>query len=159
MESRYIDPFVTSTLDVFSKMLATEVALGTSQLEEGIESEEELIAVIGLSGSLRGAAVIIFPVNTALRIAGLALCCEKTEVDADVKDVVAEFTNMIAGGAKVHLSASDGPPITLGLPTVIQGKFSALSFQHHAEWKDLPFECALGAFTVRVSVEESPAVA
>lgn len=154
METRYIEPFITSTTDVFSKMLATEVVRGISTMQDGVESEEELIAVIGFSGSMRGAAVIVFPINTALSITRHALCCEKHAVDEDVKDVVAEFTNMIAGGAKVHLSSSDGPPITLGLPTVIQGKFSALSFQHHAEWNDLQFESALGPFTVRISVEE-----
>jgi len=155
MDVRYINPFVDSTFDVFQKMLSSDIKRGMPRISREAPAGDELIAIIGLGGRIRGAVVLQLPVSTGLGVAGRILMTEKLAVDADVFDAVAEVTNMIAGGAKAQLSKmdEDETPITLGLPTVIHGQNSGFGTSSAALWLELPFESALGDFVVRVSLE------
>lgn len=155
MDVRYINPFVESTVDAFQKMLASTVTRGRPLLSKEPPGGSELISIIGLSGRMRGAVVLQLPVATGLNIAGRILMEEKKEVDSDVYDAVAEFTNIIAGGAKAQLSRldEDGTPITLGLPTVFHGQHNGFGSSSGALWLELPFESDLGHFDVLVSLE------
>ncbi len=155
MDVRYINPFVDSTIDAFQKMLAATVTRGKPAVSSTAPHGNELISIIGLSGRMRGAVVLQLPVITGLNIASRILMEEKKDVDADVYDAVAEFTNIIAGGAKAQLSRleADGPPITLGLPTVFHGQHNGFGSSSGALWLQLPFESDLGPFEVLVSLE------
>lgn len=155
MDVRYINPFVDSTIDAFQKMLAATVTRGQPAVSKQAPGGSELISIIGLSGRMRGAVVLQLPVSTGLNIAGRILMEEKKSVDADVYDAVAEFTNIIAGGAKAQLSRleEDGTPISLGLPTVFHGQQSGFGSSSGALWLELPFQSDLGSFEVLVSLE------
>lgn len=155
MDVRFINPFVESTVEVFQKMLAATVTRGNPVVSNKAPAGDELISIIGLSGRMRGAVVMQLPVATGLNIASRILMTEKEQVDADVYDAVAEFTNMIAGGAKAQLSRleEDGAPITLGLPTVFHGQQNGFGSSSGALWLELPFESDLGKFDVLVSLE------
>lgn len=155
MDVRYVNPFVESTFNVFQKMLSTAIKRGVPRFTRDDPKGDELIAIIGLGGQIRGAVVLQLPVSTGLGMAGRILMAEKTEVDADVFDAVAEITNMIAGGAKAQLSEieGEGNPITLGLPTVLHGTNSGLGTPAGSLCLEVPFESDLGNFVVRVSLE------
>ena len=150
----YINPFISSTQAVFTTMLASSVTAGTPVVAKSVGGTNVMLAVIGMTGDIRGAVALAFPFQSAVNIANQVLGTSKTEPDADVSDAVAEITNMIAGGAKAQLSRPEGTPVQLGLPVVIRDTNAQLDYPAMASWIVLPFASALGEFTLFVSFEE-----
>ncbi|GMW00573.1 MAG: hypothetical protein AMXMBFR84_17100 [Candidatus Hydrogenedentota bacterium] len=153
MSAEYVVPFLASAREVFRTMIATEISNGEPRLESTVEGSNVILAIIGMSGELRGAVAVAFPYTTAINIANQVLGTTKTDVDADVVDAVAEVTNMIAGGAKAQLSRVDGPPVQLGLPVVIRDTHASLDNLSRSKWVVMPFSSGMGEFTVHVSFE------
>ena len=113
------------------------------------------MALIGLSGTVKGTVALSFPVETSLQVAGRMLMTEVAEVDESVSDAIAEVVNIVAGGAKAMISEQVGTTLELTLPTVIRGDQYRVYSPSKALWLEIPFTSELGAFTLRVTFDAS----
>jgi chemotaxis protein CheX len=153
MRAEFINPFIESVYDLFKTMLGCEARRGEVSLARSVSSGHEVIALIGLSGVVRGTVALAFPARTALHMVNRLLGVETIGVNDEVLDAVAELVNIVAGGAKAKLNGETGTPISLSLPTVVQGKDYSVEYPSYAKWLDVPFTSELGPFTLRVIFE------
>jgi chemotaxis protein CheX len=150
MELKYINPFIESVYDLFASMLSAKVERENPTLVQSMETHREIVAMIGLSGPVRGNVAMLFPQETALAIVSRFIGEPVASVDDSVIDAVAELVNIVAGGAKSRLSDGE-TPIKLSLPNVIRGKGCTVHYPTTSVWLDVPFESELGAFNLRLS--------
>jgi len=154
MKVEYINPFVESVTELFRTMLHATVTRGTVHLSNGIGEPRNLIALIGLTGTVRGTVALHLPVNTALKMVNSLLGTENSAIDQTVADGVSEVVNIIAGGAKAKFPNADQEPLKLSLPTLVRGSNVEIDYPSHAIWLDVPFTSDLGPFSLRVTFEE-----
>jgi chemotaxis protein CheX len=150
MKVEYINPFIESTYELFSTMLAAKAARGDVGIAGKNANPRDLMALIGISGRARGMVALAFPVDTALHMVNRLLGTEVRTVDDTVSDAIAEMVNIVAGGAKAKLSG-DGPPMDLSLPTVVRGSHFNVDYPSGSVWLEVPFESDLGPFSLRVT--------
>ena len=152
MKAEHIDPFVRSTMAVFSTMCGCELTSGELSLKTSFRPQYEISGVIGLSGKLAGTVVVSLQKDMALYIAEALLGTRPADIDDDVIDAVGEMTNMIAGKAKGELEAYD---MSLSLPTVISGSGHKVQFGSQVKPICIPYSSQHGDLTVEVGLVEA----
>lgn len=156
MKAEFINPFVVSTCDVFSMMLACELTRGQLEMKQDTIPAYEISGVIGMTGRAAGTIVVSLSREMAIRVAGALLGEQPDSINAEVIDAVGELANMVAGGAKARL---EGLELSIGLPTVICGKNHTVNFPSSATPFVIPFASAWGPISIEVGlVEEEAAV-
>jgi len=115
-------PFIESTKETFSTMLATEIRRKAVSIKQGFDMFGDVSAVIGLSGPTAGTCAISMPQDFAERLMRQMLMVPEGEeiAESDIHDGVGELINMIAGGAKTKLSQTQHK-FNITLPTIISG--------------------------------------
>ena len=153
MKAGHINLFIESVQNLFLSMLRCQANPGEVGIADGVGNPGDITALIGLSGPVRGNVALTFPVKTVLAIVNRMLGSKARVVDDIVADGVAELVNMVAGGAKKKLSSADGPPVDLGLPTVLSGNGYVVQHPSRSRWFEVPFTSDLGSFTLQVTFE------
>jgi chemotaxis protein CheX len=111
------DDCVTIAQSVFSMMLNMEVVPCETQLGE--KRPDRVSGCVQISGAWQGAVVLQTSVAMATKAARRMLNIPSGDVsEADIKDALAELTNMIGGNMK---SLVPGPSF-LSLPSVTTGR-------------------------------------
>ena len=152
MKAEFINPFLSSTVDVFATMLDCELTRGELSLNPTFQPQHEITGIIGMTGKASGTVVVSFDSEVALS-ATEAMVGEKPEsLDGDVISAVGELTNMIAGKAKADLSQFE---MKLALPTVITGKDHMISLDSTAQAIAIPYSCKWGDLCVEVCIAET----
>ena len=117
----YVKPFVNATLHTFSVFVGFELSVGHPHFSGRMQDfDQDISAVIGLSGDIRGAVVISMKKGFATKIADALVGTKHTELDDDVIDAIGEIVNIIAGNIKQDVDG--GEKIVISLPTVVMGK-------------------------------------
>ena len=156
MKVEFINPFIESVYEMFTTMLACEAKRGDVNIGKPNPSKtQEVVAMIGLSGPVRGNVAMSFPSRTAQHMVSRLLGVETMGVDETVLDAMSEMVNIVAGGAKARLNGDVGSPINLSLPTVVQGRDYRVDYPSWAVWLDVPFTSELGPFNLRVIFESN----
>ena len=106
---------LAATGEIFDAMLGLELEpLNGHSLPN---EPDKVTASVGLSGGWNGAVVFECSRQTACMLAGAMLAIEFDEFDNDVKDVVGEITNMVAGNVSRSLTGSPA----LAPPCIVEG--------------------------------------
>jgi chemotaxis protein CheX len=154
MKIEYVNPFIESIYDLFAMMLDCEAKRGDVNMTLRNEPPlQSVVAIIGLSGSVRGCVTMVFPERTAINVTQRLLGSEINSLDQTVMDSVAELINIVAGGAKAKLNGDQNDPANLSLPTVIQGRDYVIQHPSWSMWLDIPFDSPLGSFNLSISIE------
>ncbi|RJO69744.1 MAG: chemotaxis protein CheX [Myxococcales bacterium] len=129
MKKEHILPFVKATIDTFTTMVDVapqqkDIAAIVPPLEQNNVS-----AMIGLSGDAKGMVGISMSNATALKIVSRFTGEEVTQFGEDVTDAVGELINIIAGGAKAEIHDMR---LMISLPSVMHGERYYLSMPKEA---------------------------
>ena len=151
----YVNPFIESVSNMFKTMLNTQVNREDPGVVKHLAPSLDIVALIGLSGGIRGLVALAFPVRTVLAMVSKAYGTEIVVVDDRVLDAVAEFVNVVAGGAQARFSDGADTPIDLSLPAVIRGREFGIVYPSLGTWIEVPFESELGRFVFRVTMKEN----
>ncbi len=151
MNVQFINPFIESVNDLFSTMLGCEAIREQVRLTEPVVTKEPLVAVINMSGPVKGTVALIFPLETALAIFGRFSGEKSDRLTADVVDTLAEIANIVAGGAKSKLNVSD-TPVNLTMPNVLENRGNTILSPASGTWIEVIFSSALGGFNLRVTM-------
>ena len=116
--------------DVWETMFAVPLIPGTVGAVPG----PSLTSVVHIDGAWRGAVTVHCPVALA---AGLAMRVFGESTDAEMRDMLGEVANQIAGNIKAMLPA----PCGLSLPTVAHGTDYDLRVMDTAATASLAFVC------------------
>ena len=150
MRAEHINPFLKSTMDTFKTMLKRTIVPGKVFLRKEPHNAD-ISGVIGLSGDIRGAVVMAYPRETALKVVSAFLGEEVTELDATVSDAIGELTNIITGYAKKDLNDLQ---MSISLPSVIRGQNHLVDMPKDAPVVCIPFSGECGEFIIEVSMVE-----
>ncbi|MDQ7014139.1 MAG: chemotaxis protein CheX [Planctomycetota bacterium] len=149
MHAVLIRRFIEATQNVFGTMVGTNVTFGTPGPTGRDPVEADVSGIIGFSGDVAGAAVIRFPMATALGVVE-ALCGEAFGGESeDFSDAIGEIANMICGNAK---SSLDGANVSISCPQVVLGKDHKVQRPSDAVSITIPCETPHGIFVIEVSV-------
>ena len=106
---------------VFARMMGTEVKRTEAQLRE---TESHLTGAVYLTGDWEGAVLLQCSPRQACLFAGRFLSIPPPEsVNDEVRDVLGELTNMIAGNLKSSVLKNS----SISLPSVVEGATYSLS--------------------------------
>jgi len=154
MKTEHINPFIDATVHTFKSMCSVApVRDGKLELKEnGFMSTYDLVGVIGLSGSVKGAVLMTMSLETGKKAVGAFLMEEIKEPNADLMDGFGEILNIIAGAAAAKL---DGQKVNLAIPTVMIGSNQQIHAKHGSPWVIIPMSFPeWGKFNIEVSMEE-----
>lgn len=148
MNTEQINPFLEATCQVFRTMLQCEPE--KKKLRLPIEQDHDLAhtAIIGLSGSIRGAVALSFPEDTAKNIGKRFVQIDELTKE-EMMDALGEVANMVAGSAKARF---EGHEISIGLPTVVSGQEYWLAHPKDSVTLVVPYQSELGDFTLNVTL-------
>lgn len=151
MDVRYINPFLTGTMNVLKTMAAIEPKPGKPYLKKDSLAIGDVSGIIGLTGSVAGSMALSFSEKAILKIVSNMLGEELTEVNGDIADAVGEITNMVSGASRKELEGI-GLTISAAIPTVISGRGHAIKHVLGGPSLIIPFETENGPFVVDVCI-------
>ncbi len=154
MKAEFVNAFLTPALDVWKKELGEQLTYHGAHSVTGTFTTEDLTAIIGVTGGLKGNVFYELSHATALAVAGVM--CGSTFVD-ELDDVglsaIGELANIITGNATVELAAAQyvcdiSPPVLLprGAKVIVTNPQIRASF-----------ESAMGSMSIRIGLTEAAA--
>jgi len=152
MKVENINPFIESVIETYKNMLDCPVKVGKPIVTKDDDESDDIIGVIGMTGTSKGIVAVKFPVKTALQSVGKMVGMEFKKIDPSIIDGVGELINIIAGNAKVKF---EGQRISLSLPTVVRGNMYKLNNLTGAVFLTLPFSSEVGDFELLVSFKSA----
>lgn len=152
MRADYINPFISSLVATFDKMVGCPLTRGTLYLRRDETKLHDISGVIGLSGLAQGTAVLSLEKEVAQQAAATLLMCEAATLsENDLVDAVGELTNMVSGAAKAQLAEFE---LSISLPSVVMGKGHLIRFPSNVTPICVPFTCQWGSLKIEVGLTE-----
>ncbi len=117
-----ITPFIEAAKETFQTMVSMELRRKEVFLKQGFDMYGDISGVVGLSGVTTGTCALSLSNELAEDVVRALLMTPEGESlpEEDLRDGVGELVNMVAGGAKTRLSASQYT-FNITLPTIISG--------------------------------------
>ena len=153
MKAEYVNPFITSTSEVFKTMVGIEPERGNLYLKADEKLPYDISGIIGLAGQASGFVVISMTEKLAFKVLENFLGEVKTEMDEDVMDAIGEILNMIAGGAK-QIFSKKGIRFKISIPNVVVGKNHVVGKQRNVQSIGMTFKVGDDTFVIEVSLNE-----
>jgi len=122
MKVEFINPFLSSMLNVMSTMAKMELIPEKPKLKKDNVAHGDVSGLIGMvSPETKGSLSITFDAPLALATMKGMVGEAPDEVNEEITDLVGEITNMVTGGAKRILSEK-GFEFDMATPIVVSGK-------------------------------------
>mgnify|MGYP000047127606 FL=1 len=122
MNVEFINPFLSSLLNVMSTMAQMELTPEKPRLKKNEVAAGDVSGLIGMvSEQTKGSLSITFDGPLALATMKGMVGEAPDEVNDEITDLVGEITNMVTGGAKRMLSEK-GFEFDMATPMVVSGK-------------------------------------
>ncbi len=152
MKAEWINAFIIATRDTFQKMLMLQVEAGKPYLLTEEMNMKDISGMIGLSGTIKGAVVIGFPEQGAIKTANKFLGEHYTQLGPDVSDAVGELVNIIAGYVKKFIQDQK---FGISLPSIARGAKHMVYMPKYAPTIVIPFNCSeIGPFVLEAALAE-----
>lgn len=152
IRAEHINPFIVSSMETFSKMVACEAKPGKPMLKKDSRLDYDISGIIGLSGKIIGSMAMSFPEPTAIAVCNKFMAAGYADLHEDILDAVGELVNIVAGNAKKGLAEFD---IEISLPNVIVGHNHRIIEPKGALAFVVPFSTPYGGFHMAVSLKST----
>ena len=153
MKQEFLEAFLNPAKLVWEKELGMDLEFLDVELSSSRFVGEEINAIIGVSGNLKGNVIYDFGNSSALAIAGQMMGEPIEEVDEICRSILGELANMITGNAVTELE-SGGYSCNLAPPFIIEPSGSKISSSigDHAVVR---FKSMAGVLSIRVGLSEA----
>ena len=153
MNVEFINPFLSSLLNVLETMANTKLKPGKPSLKKEQVSKGDVSGVIGMaSPQARGSLSVTFDESLALTIMEHMLGERPDSINEEVTDMVGEITNMVTGGAKSKLEAN-GFDFDMATPIIVSGKNHTINHKCENSTVLIPFHSKDGDAYIEVSFD------
>lgn len=153
MDAKYIDPFVNAVLYTFHTMLGVTPERQEPQMKNDNHACGDVSGIVGFAAkNIYGSVALSFPSETAIRSYRMVVGDNVTLVTDDVRDMVGELTNIVAGGAKKVFAEND-LSFDISIPTVVVGKNHTLSHRGGTPLALVQFGLEGGSFVMEISLK------
>ncbi len=153
MKAEYINPFIKASTEVLKLIANLDFKTGAPYLKSSPFGADNLIILVGITGEIRGQAVISMSEEMAKKVASsMMMGMPVDEIDEMAKSALSELGNMIMGNTATLLFNA-GVNIDITPPTLMMGQKMQIS---SAGMKTIgvPLMCEIGEITVDISVKE-----
>ena len=152
MDTKYIEPFVEATVNIFKEFYDETPEMKNPFIFDKDENMGwDLSAVIGIAGETKGMITISFPKDIIIKLTEKLVGYPVEDIDEDVIDSTGEVVNIIAGNAKKGLEEFR---LVISLPSIIRGEDHKISWPSNSmPIITIPFTISLGTFHVSVGLE------
>lgn len=153
MNVEFINPFLTSLMNVLETMAMTKLTPGKPSLKKEQTARGDVSGLIGMAGpQTKGSLSVTFEESLALTIMERMLGERPAAINEEVTDMVGEITNMVTGGAK-NILGDKGYDFDMATPMIVSGKDHTIN--HKCEGKTLivPFTSDNGNAYIEVSFD------
>ena len=153
MDVRYINPFMRSVANATQTMLGIEAQALQPIVKKENRAHGDVSGIIGIaSANIYGSVAISMPSETAVELFNKMMGDTVTEITDDVRDMVGEFTNIVAGSAKKDL-AEMNLSFDISIPTVVVGKNHIISHKGGIPVVVIPFQFGKYGFEMEISIK------
>lgn len=154
MNVEFINPFISSLLNVLSTMAQTDLSPGKPKIKKTEVAVGDVSGLIGMVGpQTKGSLSITFDGELAMTIMERMLGERPEKIDEEVTDMVGEITNMVAGGAK-NLLGDKGYEFDMATPVVASGKDHTITHKCEGPKLIMPFTSDFGAAHIEVCFDK-----
>jgi len=154
MNVEFINPFLTSLVNVLSMMAQTQLIAEKPRLKKDEIALGDVSGMIGMIGpQTKGSLSISFEESLALEIMEKMLGERPDSIDEEVTDMVGEITNMVTGGAK-NMLGEKGYEFDMATPIVVSGKGHTINHKGDGPKILIPFSCASGKAHIEVCFDK-----
>lgn len=152
MDSKDVIPFIKAARNTFDTMFQMQVDCRDPVYRQLESTDDEVSAIITMSGDIAGTLTLTFPMETARRIVAVFTGVEVMEQREDFEDAVGEIANIIASGAKAWFK---GKHIEISCPRAIMGAGQPEPGARNGDRITVPCACDCGEFRLVVSMKSS----
>ncbi|MDA8621328.1 chemotaxis protein CheX [Psychrosphaera sp.] len=153
MNVEFINPFLSSLMNVLETMAMTKLVPGKPSLKKEEVSRGDVSGIIGMaSPQTKGSLSVTFEESLALSIMEKMLGERPDTINEEVTDMVGEITNMVTGGAK-NMLGDKGYDFNMATPTIVSGKNHTISHQCESSTLIIPFTSENGKAYIEVSFD------
>lgn len=154
MNAEFINPFLTSLINVLSTMANLDLTPGTPKLKKDDVARGDVSGLIGMIGpQTRGSLSITFDAKLALEVMERMLGEKPAAINEEVTDMVGEITNMVAGGAK-RILGEKGYDFSMATPMVVSGANHTISHKSDGPRIIMPFESPHGNASIEICFDK-----
>ena len=121
MKVEFVNPFIQAATEVLESELGGESLRGELRLHTSAITTDEVTAIVGVTGTVRGLVLYSMNEATAMAIVSRTMNQEFVEFDALAQSGMGELGNVITGRAGALLSEA-GYPSNMTPPAVVVGK-------------------------------------
>jgi len=119
----HINPFLMASTKILKEMCFVDAKVGKPYIKSPAFFDNTLLIMIGITGEMRGQAMIAFEHSIACDIASKMIMMPITEMDELARSAICELGNMIMGNTATIFSTK-GIAIDITPPTVGNGTMS-----------------------------------
>jgi chemotaxis protein CheX len=150
MKAEFVNTFLEPAMNVWQKELGIDLTFREAESVNGTFTTEDLTAVIGVTGKLKGNVFYELSRGTAQTVASAMCGQEFEEMDELPLSAIGELANMITGNATTALSTANyicdiSPPVLL--PRDASVTVSNPQIRAH-------FDSSLGSMSIRIGLTE-----
>ncbi|WP_337842298.1 chemotaxis protein CheX [Rheinheimera sp.] len=154
MNVEYVNPFLSSLVNVLATMASTKIVPGQPRLKKDEVARGEVSGLIGMIGpTTKGSFSVTFEESLALEIMARMLGERPAAINEEVTDMVGEITNMVTGGAK-RILGEKGYEFNMATPVVVSGKGHTITHKTTGAKILMPFDSDHGKVFIEVSFDE-----
>lgn len=154
MNVEFINPFLSSLMNVLSTMAQTQLKPGKPMMKKTEVAKGDVSGLIGMVGpQTKGSLSISFDEELSLIIMERMLGERPDTINEEVTDMVGEITNMVAGGAK-NLLGEKGYEFDMATPVVVSGKGHTITHKCDGPKVLMPFASDTGAAYIEVCFDK-----
>lgn len=154
MNVEYINPFLSSLVNVLSTMANTKIVPGQPRIKKNEVAQGDVSGLIGMVGpTMKGSFSVSFDESLALEIMFRMLGERPKGIDPDVTDMVGEITNMVTGGAK-RILGEKGYDFTMATPIIVSGRSHTITHKCEGPTILMPFTSEFGKVHIEVSFDK-----
>ena len=154
MNVEFINPFLSSMLNVMSTMAQMKLIPEKPRLKKNEVAMGDVSGLIGMVGDqANGSLSITFEGALALATMKKMVGEAPDEINEEIIDLVGEITNMVTGGAKRMLSEK-GIEFDMATPIVVSGANHSIHHKAKGPIVIIPLKNELGRAYIEFSFDE-----
>ncbi|MCR5331996.1 MAG: chemotaxis protein CheX [Lachnospiraceae bacterium] len=116
----YINPLLKASVKVIQDACRMDVTIGKPSIAPAAFTDDEQLILMGITGEMKGQAILDFPSVSALKIASAMCMMELPALDELAQSALCELCNMIMGNTATLYSLG-GISIDITPPTLCMG--------------------------------------
>ena len=150
MNADFINPFLSSLLNVLSTMAGMTITPSKPRVKKDEIALGDVSGLIGMVGpQVKGSLSISFEESLIMEVMEKMLGERPEAMNEEITDMVGELTNMVTGGAK-RLLSEKGYEFDMATPVVVSGKQHTITHQADGPKILMPFDSQWGKAYIEI---------